>query len=169
MIKIRFQSLLLASLLGLSAASAFAEELKIGFINTERVFREAPAAITAGKKMEVEFGPRSQQIKQLAADIEAKQQYFVDKAATLSDSQRRAKEAEITELSVQLKRRQQELQEDISLRQSEENSAIIEKTNAAIKKIAEMEHFDLIVQEAVAVSQRIDITDKVIRVLAGDK
>lgn len=158
--------LLLSASFGLVPAQA--ADLKIGFVNTERVIREAPAAIKAGRKMEQEFGARNQELQRMATDLQAKQSFLADKGATLSESQRRAKESELNDLSVTFQRRQREFQEDLRFRQNEESSAIIEKANQAIIRIAESEHFDLILQEAVFAGTSLDITDKVIKALSGD-
>lgn len=147
---------------------ASADELKIGYVNLERVFREAPAAIKASKKMQAEFEERRQDLLRIESDLKARQAALLEKGATLSDTQRRAKEAELTEISVSFQRKQQEFKEDLKLRQNEETSAVLEKANKAIFDLAKSEHWDLIVQEAVAVSGRIDVTDKVIKKMTGD-
>jgi outer membrane protein len=46
-------------------------------------------------------------------------------------------------------------------------ASVVERANKTIKQIAEAEKFDIILQEAVYASPRIDITDKVIKAL-GD-
>ena len=46
---------------------------------------------------------------------------------------------------------------------------MIEKANKAIKQIADAEKFDLILQDVVWVSPRLDITDRVIKALAEGK
>ena len=63
-------------------------------------------------------------------------------------------------------RMQREIREDRTLRQNEELASIQELAQKAISEIAEKEKFDLILQDAVYVSPRIDITDKVIKALA---
>lgn len=147
---------------------ANADELKIGYVNIERVMREAPASIKAGKKMNQEFEKRRQELQLIADDIKSRQDALSEKGLSLSDNQRRAKEAEITEISVRFQRRQQAFQEDIKDLQNEETSAILEKANKAIIQIAESEHLDIVLHEAIAVSKRMDITDKVIKKLTGD-
>jgi outer membrane protein len=147
---------------------ANADELKIGYVNLERVFREAPAAIKASKKMQEEFEARRQELVRLEADIKSRQAALAEKGASLSDSQRRTKDAELTEMSVSLQRRQQIFQEDLKIRQNEETSAILEKANKAIFEMAKEEHWDLILQEAVSVANRIDVTDKVIKKMTGE-
>jgi outer membrane protein len=147
---------------------AGADELKIGYVNLERVFREAPAAIKASKKMQEEFEGRRQDLLRIENDLKSRQAALLEKGASLSDSQRRAKEAELAEISVSFQRKQQEFKEDLKLRQNEETSAVLEKANKAIFDLAKTEHWDLVVQEAVAVSGRIDMTDKVIKKMTGD-
>ena len=147
---------------------ANADELKIGYVNLERVFREAPAAIKASKKMQEEFEERRRELLRIEDDIKARQAALSDKGVALSDSLRRAKEAELTEMSVSLQRREQLFQVDLKIRQNEETSAILEKANKAIFEMAKSENWDLILQDAVAVSGRVDVTDKVIKKLTGD-
>jgi outer membrane protein len=147
---------------------ANAADLKIGYVNMQRVLREAPASIEAGKKLDQEFAKRRQELQRGADDIKARQAALSEKGTSLSDRERQAKEAEITEMSVKLQRRQQEFQEDIKVLQDKEMSAILEKANKAIIQIAESEHLDVIFQEAIAVSNRVDITDKLIKKLSGN-
>lgn len=164
--KITLVSLLLA---GLFAAEAGATELKVGVVNTQRIFQSAPAAIKAAKKLEQEFSRRGQELQRLEKQLQAMQEQLEKNFVTLSETERRAKERELAELSREFQRRQRELREDFNLRQNDENAALIEKANRAIRQIAEAEKFDLILQEAVYVNPRIDITDKVIRALSDGK
>jgi outer membrane protein len=118
--------------------------------------------------LDQEFAKRRQELQRGADDIKARQAALSEKGTSLSDRERQAKEAEITEMSVKLQRRQQEFQEDIKVLQDKEMSAILEKANKAIIQIAESEHLDVIFQEAIAVSNRVDITDKLIKKLSGN-
>lgn len=149
-------------------AKANADELKIAYVNMERVFKEAPASLKAGKKMEQEFDKRRQELQRIADDMKSRQATLSEKGSSLSVSERQAKEAEIAEISVRFERRQREFQEDIKILRDEQLSAILEKANKAIIQIAESEHLDMVLQEAIAVSNRVDITDKLIKKLTGD-
>lgn len=163
----RFVSLLAVLVLG-GILPAVADEVKIGFVNTQRIFRDAPAAIKAGKKLDQEFGRRDQELQNLAKDVQARQDYLQNKGSSLSDAQRQQKERELADLGRDLQRKQQQFREDLNSRQNEENAALIERANEAIRNVAKAERFDVIVQDAVAVSDRIDITDKVIKALSDD-
>lgn len=155
---------LMASL-PVSYASAV-DQLKIGYVNTQRLFRDAPAAVRAAKKIEQEFSKRDQDLQRLAKQVQGLQETLEKGGLTMAESERRAKEKDLGELSREFQRKQREFREDLNLRQNEENAAIIEKANKAIKQLAESEKFDLIVQDVVWVSPKLDITDKVIKALS---
>ncbi|GBG01797.1 outer membrane protein chaperone [Azospira sp. I13] len=152
------------------AVPAFANEAsKIGYVNTQRVFRDAPAAVKAQKKLDAEFSRRDQDLQSMAKKLQSLQESLEKNGVTLSDSDRRNKERELNDLNRDFQRRQREFREDLNLRQNEEMAAVLEKANKAIKQIAENEKFDLILQDVVWVSPKLDITDKVIKALSDDK
>lgn len=169
----KISTLLLALSVSLPAmmpvSSASASELKLGYVNTQRIFRDAPVAVKAAKKIEQEFSKRDQDLQRLAKQLQSMQEGLEKNAVTMADSERRAKEKELNELSREFQRKQREFREDLNLRQNEENAAIIEKANKAIKQIAESEKFDLILQDVVWVNPRLDVTDKVIKALSEGK
>ena len=158
---------LMASL-PVSYASAV-EQLKVGYVNTQRLFRDAPAAVRAAKKIEQEFSKRDQDLQRLAKQVQGLQETLEKNGVTMAEPDRRAKEKDLGELSREFQRKQREFREDLNLRQNEENAAIFEKANKAIKQLAENEKYDLIVQDVVWVSPRLDITDKVIKALSDPK
>lgn len=166
----KFQKFFAATAIATTLCSgALAAELKIGYVDNQRVFRDAPAAIKVAKRLEQEFGERDKELQRLGSALQLKQETFEKQADKLSESDRRTKEREIGDLSRDFQRKQREFREDINLRQNEENAALIERANLAIKQIAESEKFDLIVQDVVWVGQRLDITDKVIKALSDGK
>ena len=155
----------LALLIG--AGSAAAADYKIGFVNTERLFREATPAKRAQAKIEKEFAARDAEIQKLAKQVRDLQATLDRDGATMSDSDRRNKERDLANQSRDLSRMQREFREDLNLRRNEELAGIQERANKVIQQIAADEKYDLILQDPVVyASQRIDITDKVIKALA---
>ena len=166
----KVKSLIFASLFaGLFAGAVQATELKVGYVNTQRIFRDAPAAQKAAKKLEGEFAKRDQDLQRMAKQLQGLQENLERNSVTMPESERRSKEKEFADLSREFQRKQREFREDLNLRQNEENAAVIEKANKAIKQIAETDKFDLILQDVVWVSPRLDITDRVIKALAEGK
>ncbi|HWD15683.1 MAG TPA: OmpH family outer membrane protein [Casimicrobiaceae bacterium] len=156
-----------AVLLVATAGTAGAAEYKIGFVNTERLFREATPAKRAQAKIEKEFATRDAEIQKLAKQVRDLQAALDRDGATMADTDRRNKERDLANQTRDLQRMQREFREDVNLRKNEEISALQERANKVIQGIAESEKYDLILQDPVVyASQRIDITDKVIKALA---
>jgi len=159
--------IVLATALFASAALAAAADYKIGFVNTERLFREAPPAKRAQQKLEREFAARDSDVQRLSKQVRDLQAALDKDGATMAEAERRNKERDLANLSRDFQRSQRELREDLNLRRNEELGRIQELANKVIQQFAEAEKFDLILQDPVVyASQRIDITDKVIKALA---
>lgn len=144
-------------------------DTKIGFVNTDRIFREASPAQKAQKKLEKEFASREQELQKMAKQARDMQAHLEKDGVTMSDADRRNKERDLANLNRDFQRAQREFREDLNLRRNEELASVQDRANKVIQGIAEAEKFDLILQEAVYFSPRIDITDKVLRALANDR
>ena len=149
---------------------AIASDIKIGVVNTEKILRESLPAIQAQKKIEQEFVPRDEDIKKMAVQAKTLQDRLEKDGITMEETERRSLERNLANLSREYQRAQKQMREDLSVRQNEEYSVILERTNRAISKIAEIEKYDLILQlqDSVYRSHRIDITDQVIRTLNNE-
>jgi outer membrane protein len=157
---------IVAVILALAAFAAQAAELKIGFVNTERVFREAAPAKRAQQKLEREFAARNAELSKVEKQGRDLQNELERENVTMPDATRREKERQLADISRNFQRLQREIREDLNLRRNEELASVQDRATRVINQIAEQEHFDLIVQEAVFASSRIDLTEKVIRALA---
>lgn len=158
------QRLLSAIFLFAFATLALAEA-KVGFVNTERIFRDSSLAQRAQKKLEREFAPREQELQKLVRQARDLQTGLEKEALTLSESERSKRERELANLNRDIQRAQREIREDLNQRKNEEFAAIHERARKTILDIAKSENFDLIVENAVFASPRIDITDKVLKAL----
>ena len=152
-----------------AAQAAPGAELKIGFIDADRINRESVPAERATKKLEKEFAPREQELRRIEGQIKSLQGQLEKDGLTMSDVDRRTKETELGRQTREYQRLQREFREDLNLRRNEELAALFERANRVIKQVAESEKYDLIVQEAVYRSPRIDITEKVLKALASEK
>lgn len=148
------------------AVAASAAELKVGFVNTERVFREAGPALKAQKKLEKEFATREQELQKMAKQAKELQAHLERDGVTISESDRRNKERDLANLNRDFQRAQREFREDLNLRRNEELGAVHDRARKTIMEIAEKEKFDLVLEDAVYFSPRIDITDRVLKALA---
>lgn len=153
----------------LAAGVAGAADIKIGYVDVERIRRESAPAERASKALEKEFAPRAQELQRREAQVKALQGQLEKDMMTMSEGERRSKEQELSRLSVDLQRLQREFREDLNMRRNQELATLFERADRVIKQIADAENFDLIVQEAVFRSPRIDITERVLKVLADGK
>jgi len=142
-----------------------AQESKIGFVSTERIFREAAPAKAAQAKIEQEFSRRDKELQDMAARLKAMSDRLDKDAAVLPESDRIKRQRELADLDKDFQRKQREFREDLNQRRNEELAIVLEKTNKVIKQLAETERYDIVFQEAVYASPRIDITDKVLKAL----
>jgi len=148
-----------------AATTAAQAPMKIGFVNTQRILQDSEPAKKAQAMIEEEFNQRNERLQKDIAAFREKVQQFEKDAPVLAESDRSRRQRELGNLDADLQRKQREIQEDFNRRRNEEFAIIIEQANAAIMKIAEDENYDLVLQDAVTVSDRVDITDKVITVL----
>lgn len=165
--KVSTLSLVAAALLGLSQAAI--AETKIGFVNSDRVMREAAPAVRAQQRLEKEFEKRDQELQRIARDLKSMQEDLERNGPTMADGDRRSKERALNELNRDFQRKQREFREDLNQRRNEELASVLDKANRTVKELAEQENYDIIFQEAVYANPRIDLTDKVIKALSDAK
>ena len=157
----------LVSAASLGAGPALSQDLKIGYVNSERVLREASPAKAAQSKLEAEFGRRERDLVEQANRLKAAADKLEKDGPTLSETERSRRQRELVDQDRDLQRKRREFQEDLTRRQNEELAGVVERANRVIKSIFETEKYDLILQEVVFAGPRVDITDKVIRALNG--
>ena len=154
-----------ATLLLALAPVVQAQELKIGYVNSERVLRDAAPAKAAQAKLEAEFSKRNRELDYQAGKLKTAADKLEKEAPTLSEAERGRRQRELVDQDRDIQRKRREFQEDLNQRKNEELASVVERANRVIKQIFDSEKYDLIVQEVVFASARIDITDKVIKAL----
>ena len=146
---------------------AQAQEARIAAVNSDRILRESAAAKAAQLKLEAEFAKRDKDLQDMASSLKTLSDQLDKNGTSMSQADRAAKQSQLSNLDTEFQRKQREFREDLNQRRNEELAAVLDRANKVIKQIAEQQHYDLIVQEAVYVSPRIDITDQVLKALAA--
>ena len=157
--------LIVCILLPMAGAAASAQEFKVGIVNLDRIFREANTSKAAQAKLEQEFSKREKEIADFGGQIKAQSEKLERDAPTLSEIQRNTRQRQLVEQDREFQRKRREFQEDLNTRKNEELQLVIERANRVVRSLAEAEKYDLILQEAVYVNAKHDITDKVIKAL----
>jgi outer membrane protein len=146
-------------------APAAAQELKIGYVNSEKILRDSAPAKAASAKLEQEFSKRDRDLQEMGTRLKQAADRLEKDALVLSEADRTRRQRELAEMDREFQRRQREFREDLNQRRNEELQALLERAQRVVRQIAEQEKFDLVVQDAVYFSSRVDITDKVLRAL----
>ncbi len=164
-----FKKLVSASVLVLTttlSVSLQAAELKVGYVQVDKILQEAPQTAESGKKLEREFSPRSQELERTQKQIRDIETALDKDGVTLSETDRRNKERDVSNLKIEFQRKQRELREDINLRKNEELTSLQDRINKAVQTVSETDGYDLVIYGGVAyASKKIDITDKVLKML----
>ena len=155
----------------LSATGAQAQELKIGYVNSDRVLRDATPAKAAQSKLEAEFSKREKDLADTATKLKAASDKLEKDAPTLAEAERSRRQRDLVDQDREFQRRRREFQEDLSQRKNEELASVIERANRVIKQIGDSEKYDVILadQPVIYFSNRVDITKKVIDALNAGK
>jgi outer membrane protein len=163
------RQLSLAVVFGLAALCVQAEEIRIGFINTDRVFKESTTAKQAQSKLEQEFSKREKDLLDSERSLKTAVEKFEREAPTFSESQRISRQKQLGEQDREFQRKRREFQEELNARKNEEFQQVLERANRVIKQVAEAEKLDLVLQEAVYINPKHDITDKVLKAINAGK
>ena len=156
-------------LAGLMAFAAHADDFRVGFVNTDRIFREANTAKAAQAKLEQEFSRREKELNDVGTNLKTLSDKFEREAPTLSEAQRAQRQKQLVDQDREFQRKRREFQEDLNARKNEELQQVLERANKVVKQVAEAEKYDVVLQEAVYINPKHDITDKVIKALNAAK
>lgn len=154
-----------AVVVGFCLSAVHAEEVRLGFVSTDRVLKEASTAKAAQTKLEQEFSKREKELVDQGANIKSMADKFEREAPTLPETQRQARQKQLLEQDRDFQRKRREFQEDLNARKNEELQLVIQRANKVIKDIAVAEKYDFVFQDVVYVNPKHDITDKVIKAL----
>jgi outer membrane protein len=156
-------------LAGLMAFAAQAQDFRVGFVNTDRIFREANTAKAAQAKLEQEFSRREKELNDIGTNLKSLSDKFEREAPTLAEAQRTLRQKQLVDQDREFQRKRREFQEDLNARKNEELQQVLERANKVVKQVAEAEKYDVVLQEAVYINPKHDITDKVIKALNAAK
>ena len=146
-----------------SAQSAFAEDYKIGAVNTIRLLEQSPQADTMRGQLEKEFAPKDRQLVTAQKKLKDMEDRLAKDAAIMSETERRSLERDIINDRRELKRSQDEFREDLTFRRNEEMAKIQKEIVDAIQAVAKQGSYDLVLTEGVIfASPKTDMTAKVV-------
>tara|TARA_B100000795_G_C22600567_1_gene361073 strand:- start:84 stop:581 length:498 start_codon:yes stop_codon:yes gene_type:complete len=156
-------AVILILIFNLSIATA---EVKIGFVEIQKILKNAPQTVGANKKLEKEFTKRTAKLKKAVKVIQAKETKFRKDSMTMADKDRAKIQKEIQSLKIDAQRTEREVREDIDMRRREEIAKVQKLVNVAVENVAKEQGYDLVLYQGVAYAgKKVDITDIVIKAL----
>ena len=163
------RAILIGLFAGVTSLAAHAQEFRVGFVNTDRIFREANTAKHAQAKLEQEFARREKELVDMGNTLKTASEKLERDAPTLSETQRNQRQKQLVDQDRDFQRKRREFQEDLNTRKNEEFQQVLERANRVVRQVAEAEKYDLVLQEAVYINPKHDITEKVIKAINASK
>ena len=154
----------------LFAAPAFAQELKVAFVDFQRIQQEYPEFIAAQEEFDKDVESWKQELAALEEEIVAAEGDYEKQTLLLSEEKRSEREKGI----VEKKRRYQQLSTEIlgpngraDTRQRALLEGILKKVNDAMALVASKENYAVIFEKAALAyaQEKLDVTDKILQEL----
>lgn len=167
----RYKTVVIAVLAMLVAYSGSTmAENKIGFVDTVKLMEGAPQAKSAQSKIEEEFAPREKELVALQREIKKMEDDLSRDGSVMSESKRSQVERDILSKRRELKRSQEEFRDDLNIRRNEVLAKLQKDMYEAVVALAKEQKFDLILSQGVVyASDKVDITESVLKKLNGGK
>lgn len=160
------RTVLIAAAFLAAAAPNYAQDVKVGVVNLERLEVESVQGKKLLSTLKQEFAPREQQILEFQAQIKEARDRFEQEQGTLSQTERAERWKSIADMMKKSDRMVYAMQEDAKLRRSQITGDFLRERNAAIEAVIKAEKFDLVVHKAIFASERADITERVLAEMA---
>ncbi|MBI4193441.1 MAG: OmpH family outer membrane protein [Betaproteobacteria bacterium] len=161
--------LMVLLLLAAATLPAFAQQVKIGYINPQRIEREAKRPQRDAENLKKEFAAREQQVRDTHEKVLALQSELEKIAPSTPSTDVDRKRREFARLAQQFEQTRRTFAEDLDRRRWEERQRFTRDVQAIVQKLAVAQKFDLVIEQAVHASRAIDITDQVIKALDAMK
>lgn len=151
-----------------AAGQAAAADLKIAVVNMERILRDTQSAAVATERLNSEAKQRQEEIEALTKRFKKRLQIFEKKAPDLSEIDRVTERRELAEMERDVARRSREARDEFNQRRNEEVLLLQSRAARVIRDLATQEKYDLVLYEFFYASDRVDITNRVIKILDSD-
>lgn len=145
------------------ASSPVWAELKIAYVNYERLMQQSPQAQAIQQALRNEFLPRQQELVKQQQALKARADAFQRDSATMSDDQRDREQKELRDTDRDLQAKQSEFQDDLNSRKNEELSRLQRSLIEQVQVYAKAQGYDLVLAgDVIYATQSLDITPAIL-------
>ncbi|HXA35516.1 MAG TPA: OmpH family outer membrane protein [Steroidobacteraceae bacterium] len=154
-------------LCGLMMSSQASAEIKMGYVNFQKLLEDAPQTKTAMQGLENEFAPRRRELLTMQNDLKARDEKLQKEGAVMSEADRAKAEKTLRDQQREFSRKAGEFQDDASTRRNEEIGKVQRYLVTEIQGYATAQGYDLVLGDGVFFAKGpLDITANVLAVLA---
>src|SRR6056297_278140 len=153
----------------LSGVTTLHAELKIGYVNSQRIMQEWEVAREAQKKLDKRSQELQTEYQDMLGRLDSMNQTFEKQKMMMSEQRRQEKEQEIMQYRQQVQQYQMQKlgpQGEIYKIQQELTQPVLEKIQKVIKEVGDENNYDYIFDSVAGnilyAAQAHDLTDKVI-------
>ncbi len=168
----RFLSFAFAGAVALAASAAPAQaQLKVGYVNSQRILAETPAFADVRATLEREFTPLRAEIDSLEARLSRGDEELRAQQATLTEAARQQRQQALQQQLAQYQQRTQQIQQQLQGREQELVAPVMLRIRGILEEVRAAGGFSFIIDPPdglmVAVDPALDVTNDVIRRLGG--
>lgn len=164
--KIKLYYFLYILFLASISPSLYAQDIRLGFVNTAQIMNEAPQAAAARERLKKEFKSRDEKIVALQNDLKSLEEEMYKNSPIMNDNLRNQNEHKVVSLKRDIKRAKEEFNEDLNIRRNEELTKLQKQVYETIVAVAKEKNYDVILGDSVLfASKRVDLTGQVIQKL----
>jgi outer membrane protein len=154
------------SLCGLMVSQQANAEIKIGYVDFQKLMTEAPQVKSAMQALQNEFGPRQRELLAMQNDLKARDEKLTKEGAIMAEADRAKAEKSLRDQQREFSRKGGEFQDDLSTRKNEEIGKVQRYLLEEIRTYSSAQGFDLVLGEGVFYNKpQLDITAQVLEVL----
>lgn len=155
-------------LLPLATALSFAESLKVGFVDAQKVFETSDEGKRVQKNVEEYVGSRQKIIDLEEKELREMEENFKTQGALLSPEAAKMKQDEMQRKFTEYQKKAREMNKEVQDKKIETNKVFFELLESVIKEVATKEGYAFVLDKnkeggtVLYSSAASDITDKVI-------
>jgi outer membrane protein len=158
--------LLALGLCGLMLSQQASAEIKIGYVDFQKLMAEAPQVKSTMQALQNEFGPRQRELVAMQNDLKARDEKLAKEGAIMAEADRAKAEKALRDQQREFSRKGGEFQDDLSTRKNEELGKVQRYLLEEIRTYSSAQGFDLVLGEGVFYNKpQLDITAQVLEVL----
>ena len=147
-------------------------QIKIGYVDSQKILSTFPPALDAQKKLEAESNKWGQELQKMQENLKALQDQLDQQSLLLSDAKKKEKAQQIQDLALKIQQYQSEKwgnNGEFFKRRSELLQPVLDQINNAINKVGDEEGYDFIFDSVAGnilfAKSKYDLTDKVLKEL----